>query len=147
MSFLGSETFSTPNCIASCANPAYSLVSPLALLPHPLPEHSHRFTFLPLRAASEIITADAMQGGRGSGREGFLSSPDPAASPVLPQLLPAFTALFSSTAQGPLDPKHLSQLPSVSYPHPSITSCTHLPLVLDHCEVIAGLAGYIGQTE
>lgn len=60
---------------------------------------------------------------------------------------PAFTLLFLSTAQRPLNPKRLRQLRPLSLspsdPHTCLTS--DVPLVSDHC-VVTGLAGYMGQS-
>lgn len=142
MSFLGSETFFNPKLHRQTRKShPLSLTLTLALLPKNTHICSH---FLPPRAASETITADAMQGGGGSRREGFLSSPDPAASLVLPQLLLSLFFFFFPS----LDPKtpQPASLISVFMIHIHLlTSCTNVPLVLDHCVLIAGLARYVGQ--
>lgn len=87
MSFLGSKTFLALNSITDCETPPTLSLPTSPFLYALLPERSHLFTFLPPRAAREIFTADAMQGGGGSRREGFLFSLDSAAFLVLPQLL------------------------------------------------------------
>lgn len=136
MSFLGSETFFTPQSIAECANPTHSLSLSSA---HSPSKNTHICShFLPQRAASEIITADAMQGmGGGSRREDFLSSPD--------LLLLLFCLSFHSFVFIPNTSLRLFLSLSLIHIH-LLTSCTHKPLALDHCVLITGLAGYIGQT-
>lgn len=105
----------------------------------PLQKHicSH---FIPRRAASEIITADAMRGtGGGSRREGFLFDPSLQLLSLGPKYLLSLLFVFI--------PKTLrSVCSSGSEPHPSPASCAHEPSAWDHCVLIVGLAGYIGQT-
>lgn len=72
MSFLGSETFSTPQSITECANPTRSLSRTRSPS-----KNTHICShFLPRRAANKQITADAMQGmGGGSKRETSCPAP------------------------------------------------------------------------
>lgn len=95
-------------------HPLLSFSPSCILLPHLLPKQSHLFTFLPLSVPREIITADAMQGGGGSGREGFLfGHKKPTASLAFPLLF-----VFICNTRPPKVPNHplsLSLLPISSY--------------------------------
>ena len=113
LSFLGSETFSgpwTPSMTAQTPSTIGALPSH-ARSPSSHTENTH---ICPPRAARERITVDAMQGGGGCRREGFLFSSDCADSS---------TSLPSSTKYGPLDPKlHSASFFFFFFPHFSIRS-------------------------
>lgn len=124
ISFLGNETFSTPESTAECANPTHTLWHQVSVKKNIC---SH---FLPNGAAPELITADVTQEERGRA-----SFPTPTchglclSSPLL-CFCPGLTK---------------SSRLFLSDPHPSPNSWTHGSLALDHRVLIAALAGYLGQ--
>lgn len=106
--------------------------------PHPLTQSLHQKNIcsclLPHGAASEPITANVTQQERGC-----VSFPTPTCRIASLVSVPAFTCICPGIPKA-------SQL-FLSDPHPSPTSCTHSTLALDHCVLIAALAGYtVGQT-
>lgn len=135
MSFLGSETFSTPEFIAEYTNHTHT---PSRWLSHSI--HSHLFTFSSTQRCLWNNHSWCNAGQVRKKKEGGLPFQlQPAASLVLPQLLLSLLCFYPRVPN-----TSLRLFPSD--PHSSQTSCTHDPLALDHCVLIAALAGYIGQT-
>ena len=138
--FWAVKHFSTPNSIAERANPTHRLSHSLSLSFQKTLTSVHIFFHQEL----PVKWSQLMQCRMGEEVGGRASCPAPTLLLLLFCLSSCFHFFFffhpwilNTSASFP----HLC----LYDPHPPLTSCTNVPLVLDHCVLIAGLARYVGQ--